>query len=287
MNTILEILTQGELTFRFDESAYALMEQMNLSHKTQVRLRQMEPKEVMNRQEVDKFLSELFPDPKKHLTNRRIILEASAIIAYQQLPHTIPLLLTDDAPQFKQITKLLALCWVHDGRHYKKLDPVISLHIIQLEHFLDKYWAYYHKLLAYKQLPTSAVAQALIEEFDSLVSTMTGYEQLDERIKKTRLKKDSLLLALKYPSIPLHNNTSELGARIQARYRDISLQTKNEKGTESKDTFMTVVATAKKLGVNAYQYILDRISKKMEMPSLASLLLQCEAVYNSSERIYI
>jgi hypothetical protein len=70
----------------------------------------------------------------------------------------------------------------------------------------------------------------------------------------------------------LHNNTSELGARVQARYRDISFHTINQKGTEAKDTFMTITQTAKKLGVNTYHYLLDRISKQFLMPSLASLI---------------
>ena len=132
-------------------------------------------------------------------------------------------------------------------------------------------------MLAYKKSPAKVLAKELKKEFKVLFSTKTGYDSLDSRIKKTKLKYDSLLLALKYPQLPLHNNASELGARVQARYRDISLQTKNKKGTEAKDTFMTIVATAKKLGVNAFHYIRDRISKDFEMPSLADLV----ANYNS------
>ena len=50
---------------------------------------------------------------------------------------------------------------------------------------------------------------------------------------------------LKYPELPLYNNASELGARAQARYRDISFHTMSEAGTHAKDAFMTVVETAK------------------------------------------
>jgi len=276
--TILEILSQRPLTFRFNESSYALMEQMQLPNKTMRLLKKQKPKKLMNREKVDNLLKTLFPNPDKHHTNRLIILEASAIIAYQELAHSIPLLLTDDAPQFKQITEMLALCWIHDGRHYKKLDPVIPAHKKRLAIFLRRYWKYYHKLLAYKKSPTSMSAKILRREFKILFSTKTGYDALDNRIKKTKLKKKSLLLVLKYPEIPLHNNASELGARVQARYRDISLQTKNKKGTEAKDTFMTIVSTAKKLGVNAFHYIRDRISKQFEMPSLSSLI----AIHNTS-----
>jgi hypothetical protein len=276
--TILEILSQKELTFRFNESSYALMEQMKLPGKILRLLKKRKLKKLMNRQEVDNLLKALFPDPNKHHTNRQVILEASAIMAYQQLPHAISLLLTDDAPQFKQITEMLALCWVHDGRHYKKLEPVISSHRKQLELFLERYWKYYRKLLAYKQSPTPSSTKILRKEFKVLFSTKTGYDLLDDRIEKTNLKQDSLLLVLKHPQIPLHNNASELGARAQARYRDISFQTKNKKGTEAKDTFMTIVSTAKKLGVNAFNYIRDRISKQFGMPSLSSLI----AAHNTS-----
>ena len=61
-------------------------------------------------------------------------------------------------------------------------------------------------------------------------------------------------------------------ARIQARYRDISFHTMSEKGTRAQDTFMTITDTARKLAVNAYQYLYDRISKRYDMPSLASLI---------------
>ncbi|BCA96026.1 hypothetical protein TUM19329_23870 [Legionella antarctica] len=71
----------------------------------------------------------------------------------------------------------------------------------------------------------------------------------------------------------MHNNASELGTRFQARIRDINLQTVSQNGTKSKDTFATIVQTARKLKVNVYQYIYDRVTKKFEMPSLAELIL--------------
>ena len=47
------------------------------------------------------------------------------------------------------------------------------------------------------------------------------------------------------PQLPLHKNESELGARLQERARDVSFQTRNDKGTLIKDTFMTINQTAK------------------------------------------
>ena len=62
------------------------------------------------------------------------------------------------------------------------------------------------------------------------------------------------------PEIPLHNNSAELAARVKVRKRDVSLQTVTDKGTKANDTFMTIVQTAKKLGVSAYDYIFDRVT---------------------------
>ena len=108
-----------------------------------------------------------------------------------------------------------------------------------------KYWDFYRKLLLYKQEPTDENADLLSKEFDDLFSTITGYDELDKRIQRTNLKKINLLLVLEYPELPLHNNGSELGARVQARYRDISFHTINPKGTKAKDTLMTIIETAK------------------------------------------
>ena len=110
-------------------------------------------------------------------------------------------------------------------------------------------------------------------QFDHLFATTTGYDALDQRIVLTRSKKSELLLVLEHPFLPIHNNNSELGTRVQARIRDINFQTVSENGTRSKDTFCTLTQTAKKLGVNFYRYVYDRVAKKFEMPSLAELIL--------------
>ena len=50
-------------------------------------------------------------------------------------------------------------------------------------------------------------------EFDELFSTETRYEELDKRIALTKKKKEELLLVLRFPEIPLHNNPAELALR--------------------------------------------------------------------------
>ena len=111
-----------------------------------------------------------------------------------------------------------------------------------------------------------------IRRISCTFSTKTKYRALDERIAKTKAKKAQLLLVLKYPELPLHNNDAELGARAQVRKRDVSLHTMTTDGTKANDTFMTIVQTAKKLGVSSYEYIHDRVSKSFCMPSLSELI---------------
>lgn len=172
------------------------------------------------------------------------------------------------------LTLCLALCWIHDGRHYKKLKPFVPLHQQVLAQFLSHYWAFYTELLKYKREPTPATKLILADKFDNLFSSTTGYDDLDDRIAKTLAKKNELLLVLDYPQIPLHNNAAELGARVQARSRDVSFQTRSGPGTKIKDTFMTINQTAKKLGVSFYEYVYDRVTKQYKLPSLADLIIQ-------------
>jgi hypothetical protein len=273
--TILDILRNFDYrNFLFNKETFSLLEQLNVSKKLITLLDNVEKNTAFNEQEMDKILNNLFPDPDKGKILRIRIMEAAAIAYYhQELGRpVVQVLLGDDAPQFKLITKELSLCWVHDGRHYKRLMPIVPNHQKELTTFLDSYWNFYHSLHEYKKNPSPEFASSISAEFDILFSTKTDYDELNKRISKTKAKKKELLLVLKYPELPLHNNRSELGARVQKRREDVSLQTITKEGTDAKDSMQTVVETAKKHSVNAYKYILDRISKQFKMPSLASLI---------------
>jgi hypothetical protein len=204
------------------------------------------------------------------------IREALTVAAYHaevEFP-VIRLLLCDDAPQFVGLTEELALCWVHDGRHYKKLRPRFGVHLTALTAFARDYWAFYRELLAYREQPTEAERVRLGTAFDTLFARVTGYDDLDARIAKTQAKKDALLLVLVHPELPLHNNASELACRARVRKRDVSNGPRTAEGAKAWDTGMTIVETAKKLGVSFYAYIHDRISGAMQLPSLADLITE-------------
>lgn len=269
--SVLDVLRNfAPRRFIFNTETIALLRQFGLSKKFIARVDRLDKDKPFTEEQITQLLDQLKPGKRQ----RSRILEAAAIAAYHQETDgpVVKRLVCDDAPQFKLLTEDLALCWVHDGRHYKKLNPIVPAHREQLESFRKEYWEFYGQLVQFKKDPTPTAASRLSEEFDRLFSTQTGYEKLDERIAKTKAKKEALLAVLRHPELPLHNNEAELGARVQARVRDVSLHTKSEAGTKAKDTFMSIVQTAKKLGVSAYEYIHDRVSGKFELPSLAQLI---------------
>jgi hypothetical protein len=98
----------------------------------------------------------------------------------------IKLLLCDDAGQSKGITEEVALCWVHEGRHDKKLMPVIAYHQQLHADCMSQYWDYYRELLHDKKKPDKDEAARVERRFDALFGTRTGYATFDESIEKTR-----------------------------------------------------------------------------------------------------
>jgi Transposase IS66 family len=189
------------------------------------------------------------------------IRDATAVAAYHAMLGfpVVQLLLCDDAPQFRSVTADLALCWIHAGRHFKKLTPFVPAHQALLADFQTRFWAYYRELLAYRVQPTPAEAVRLAAAFDALFATTTGYQALDDRIAATRTHKAWLLLVLQHPEIPLHNNPAELAARQRVRKRDVSFGPQSDTGRQCWDTFSSLVETAKKLGVSVHAYFADRV----------------------------
>jgi len=271
--TVLDVLRNGRpRVFRLNEETLAYLENAQLSKATRQTLRDGCGTEELDERTFLGWLDTQLPDLGKQ--QRKAIMDAAAVAAYhvEKDVSVILALICDDAPQFNWLTRWMMLCWVHEGRPYKKLSPVISLHREQLDDFLKRFWQYYDQLLDYRQQPTPAQRQRLDTEFDSLFSTQTGYDDLDKRIAKTRAKKDSLLLVLQYPELPLHNNPAELAVRQRVRKRDVSFGPRTPDGIRAWDTFMSLAATARKLGLSFYQYIHDRISGANQILPLANLV---------------
>jgi len=154
------------------------------------------------------------------------------------------------------------------------MTPCVPQHRAWLEAFRKRYWDFYKQLLAYRQDPAPERAAQLREKFDELFSTVTGYDELDQRIARTKADKTYLLMVLDHPEVPLHNNPAELDARTRVRKRVVSYGPRSLAGARTWDAMETLLSTARKLGVNFFQYIRDRVSGARQMPSLADLIKQ-------------
>jgi len=269
--TVLEIL-QNTSDVRFqlgEETLHLLRTEFDIPKKWQRAIEEIGNVEC-GKTSFALLLQEWFGNGNRQV---RIAIEQAAAIVYYRHQTSVPVVETivcDDAGQFKLLTERLALCWIHAGRHYEKLSPVVPRHAKLLDSFADRYWNYYRSLQEYRAGPSDQMAASLRMEFDELFSTRTGYAALDDRIAKTAAKRDELLTVLSVPGVPLHNNASELQARVSARRRDVSLHSRSVRGARSMDIFTTLIQTSKILGVSAYAYLRDRISRRFELPSLAT-----------------
>ena len=273
--SVLAVLQNGEprgflLTPKVRESAAV----GKLSKKQQEQLASFLPGTVFGESALLAMFAEFLPTVS--CTKRKGVMEAMALAAYQAQT-TVPvisLLVCDDAPQFPGLTSDLALCWIHDARHYQKLLPHLPCFGERLDLFKTAYWKYYARLLAYRESPTPEVALKLWEDFDTLFDPKTDYGALDYRIQQTRKNKEKLLQVLWHPEIPLHNNASELAVRRRVRKRDVSFGPRSALGVAAWDTFQTLAGTCQKLGVSFMAYVADRVSHRYALPSLASLITE-------------
>lgn len=272
------LTTKDDLGLIYNQQTISLLEEARISQKDRKLLNELlKDQQKFKLTEFEKYIEENIPDlyNKKNIFTK--VKNAFALSYYktQEVVSLADCVISDNAPEYNKIAqKDHGLCWVHDYRPYKKLIPVLDIHKEKLENFKDEYWSFYHSLLDYKLHPNEVLAFELSEKFDSLFLTKTNYFQLDQCIEKTFENKQELLLVLKYPQIPLHNNLAELGARRQVRKRDISLHTITTEGTKCQDAFMSITQTAIQLGVDVYKYIKELIAKKNDRITLADIIIQ-------------
>ncbi len=83
-----------------------------------------------------------------------------------------------------------------------------------------------------------------------------------------------LLRVLERPEVPLHNNLSEGHVRDYVKKRKISGSTRSESGRRARDTFASLKKTCRRLGVNFWAYLEDRVRGLGQVPPLPQLIRQ-------------
>ena len=180
--------------------------------------------------------------------------------------------LSDGAPQFDIL--LHASCWVHAERPLARLVPHHDAHRTVIEQVREQIWQLYKDLKVYRQQPDATQKPVLETRFEALCHQKTGYPNIDAVLKEMRDHQTDLLRVLERPEVPLHNNASESDIREYVKKRKISGGTRSTDGRRCRDTFASLKKTCRKLGVNFWNYLQDRIRGLGKVTRLADLIRQ-------------
>ncbi len=180
--------------------------------------------------------------------------------------------LSDGAGQFDVLVH--ALCWLHVERPLERLVPHNEKHRQAIEQIRQGIWELYAGLKAYRETPDPMACEALGKQFDDLVAQRTDYPSIDGVLKGMAADRAKLLLVLERPEVPLHNNLSEGHIRDYVKKRKISGSTRSELGRQARDTFASLKKTCRRLGVNFWEYLQDRVRGLGQIPRLADQIRQ-------------
>ncbi len=204
-------------------------------------------------------------------TYRRVATEGALLGALYEAGLRADLaVISDGARQFAVFAH--GLCWVHAERLVHKLLPQTEADRESVERTRTAIWALFAELKTYKKTPDSEKAVDLAFRFDALFTTKTGYATLDELLGRLFALKAELLLVLTRPEVPLHTNSSEFDIREFVMRRKISGGTRSNLGRQCRDTFLSLKATCRKLGVSFWDYLKDRVSGLGAVPPLPDIM---------------
>lgn len=266
----LTLLRGRHSDYVLNQEALDYMLNHKLPKKVLQSLVKLEDKSFPDQQEWDSALNGLGIHTKRHV---QIITEGALLGSI--LEHDLNkdlVILSDDAGQFNVFFH--ALCWIHAERTINKLVGFNEQQRQALNTVQDQLWNFYAELKAYKEDPSPGKSEELEQRFDDLFTTQTCFASLNQALKKIYANKSELLLVLKRPEIPLHNNLSEKDIREYVKKRKISGGTRSEQGRQARDTFTSLKKTCRKLGISFWDYLQDRLSGQNLIPRLSNVIRQ-------------
>jgi len=266
----LQLLRAGHTDYRVDEQSLAYMHEQKLPHAMVQRLRDAEPCHFADEQQWRSHLRRLRITGERH---QRAATEGALLGSV--LDHGVPenlAIISDDAGQFDVM--LHGLCWLHAERLVHKLIPLNDTHRQELDQVRGRIWDLYADLRAYKIQPSLSGKLELDVRFDSIFTTRTTFETLNQTLKRLHKNKSELLLVLERPDVPLHTNGSEGDIRDYVKKRKVSGGTRSDLGRRCRDTFASLKKTCRKQGISFWLYLKDRVSRTNAIPPLPDLVRQ-------------
>jgi hypothetical protein len=179
-------------------------------------------------------------------------------------------IVSDGAGQFKLLVHIA--CWIHAERPLTRMVPYSDEHRAAIEKVRQQIWEFYQELKAYRLEPKEAQRPILEGRFDELCAIRTNFPSVDAVLKGMNENRADLLRVLERPEFPLHNNLSEGHMRDYVKKRKISGSTRSESGRRARDTFASLKKTCRRLGVNFWEYLQDRLRGRGQIPPLAELI---------------
>ncbi|MDA9189356.1 transposase [bacterium] len=265
----------GEERFLINSEAISFIAKKLKRAKVTVHMSSLKSNHYYSQIELDKIFEDpVFKDVYKK--QRDIIRTACAISALRSggLGPPVRFLISDDARNFKNLVKNHQLCWVHEIRRYKLTELYKEVALDTLEKLLVQWRKFYNLMKRFRNNQTQKLREKIRSEFDRITSLKTLIRPIDEQLIKTKSKKEQLLLFLRYPQLPLHNNLSENDLRERVLKRKISLQNRSLKGVKAWDLMLSLLLICREIGLNFWKYLEDRISKKEEIHYLGHLTNQ-------------
>lgn len=272
-SSVIEALFLGApVVYRLDTLAFRSMEAWGIGLRCCRRLRGMADTAPTGSPQFEHWLDLRFPllnDEK-----RQTILAAAALAGYhtQREAPIAQALLSDDAAVLRGLIDDHALCWVHDARHYQKLVPQFPFQVRELARFKQRYWRLYRRLLEYARHPTARESDRLEAAFDRLVHPRNSSPFLEECVSRTRGNREKLLVVLRHPELPQHNNQIELQVRTRGQKQKVSFGPVSQVGLQAWDTMHGLLGTTERLGVSFWAYLDDRIREGGKIPPLPELI---------------
>ncbi len=265
----LEILRQPHTDYRINQTAVAYWRRQKLPKALVDPLRRG-PRTFADSAAWEERLRVLGITRLRHV---RIATEGAllgSLIAHGVSPELA--ILSDGAEQYDVLVH--GLCWVHAERPLARLIPYSDKHEAAIAKVRGQIWELYQELKRYQQRPEPSRRLDLEARFDAMCTQRTGFPSIDGVLKEMQSHRADLLLVLNRPEVPLHNNLSEGHLRDYVKKRKISGSTRSDLGRQARDTFASLKKTCRRLEVNFWAYLQDRVRGAGQIPRLADLIRQ-------------
>lgn len=264
----LDVLRCGHGDYVLNEAAWSYLEKQELPAKWLRLLQDQAEQTFADTASWQRHLDRLGIDSAQH---RHTVTEAALLGS--AVEHGVRLdlgIVSDGAGQYDLFVH--GLCWIHQERNLAKLVPCGHDQGQALQEVLTVVWQLYADLKAYRAAPSPTQAEVLSKRFDEIVGRVTGFPDLNAALVRMAGNKADLLRVLERPDMHLHTNTVERDFRDWATKRKVSAGTRGELGKRCRDTFMSLKATCKKLGLRFWAYLRDRLLGAGKIPCLSELV---------------